>query len=490
MKQSVKTTPHTGTGVQGADMILNGRLIRDHSYLLSGVAGCGKTIFSLQWLRDGLANGETCMYITLAEPANEIAANVIAFGWNLDGVDVIDLSPSGENLDEYHVFAPNEVEGTPVWKAIYQAIQDKKPGRLVIDSVTNLRYLAADEYQFRKNILALVNLLKRSGGTSLLLFDPSEEQLEVTVGLAVDGIIRLQREISPSLAIGVRSMQVEKMRGSNFLSSPHALRIGASGITVFPHIIETTEQSAPGDRLIASGVAALDELLGGGFTEGTINLISGPTGAGKSSLGTQFLVHQAAHTRAVLFSFEESPAMIIARSRSMGSPIEEALTSGALEIRRINPLELYPDEFLAVIRKAVEEDGRRLVMIDSLRGYELAMEDFGKPLAHIHNLTAYLSRKGVSTLLINETEFITGLSLRATDISISIRHLADNIIQLRYAEMLGRVAKVVGCLKKRAGSFQPELREMSTTANGICVGQKLKNMQGLLTGTPTILRAA
>ena len=474
------------TGVPGCDDILGGGLIAGHSYLLAGTPGAGKTIFSLQWLRDGLRRGEKCMYITLCEPGDLIAKNVAAFGWNLNEVDIVDLSPSGEELGEnsgeYHMFTPSEVESVPVWNAIYQAVREKAPARLVIDSVTQLRYLATDEYQFRKNMLQLVNFLDKASVTSFLVFEPTEMDRDSSVALAVDGIIRLRFEISPALAIGLRSIQVDKMRGSDFMSGRHPFRISAEGFRVFPHRIEGAGLRPPGESVFSSGITAMDALLGGGLESGTTTLLTGPTGTGKSTLGTQFLAHHAATSRAILFTFEEPPSFIMARSRGLGTPVDAIVESGMLKIVRINPLELYPDEFLGMVRDAVEVGGCTMVMIDSLRGYQFAMEEFGKPQAHIHNLVSYLSRLGVTTVLINEVEHITSTSLKATDLGVS--HLADNIVLLRYAEYAGKVIKIVGCLKKRVGNFEPELRQIRVDKTGIHVSEKLEHLRGILTGIP------
>ena len=474
------------TGIPGCDQILGGGLIAGRSYLIGGDAGAGKTIFSLQWLLDGVHRGERCMYITLCEPAADMQLNVARFGWDLGHIDIIDLSPSGldvaDSVGDYSIFPPSEVENVPIWRAICDVVQQKRPQRLMIDSVTQLRYLAIDEYQFRKNILGLVNFLNGLGVTSQLAFDPTEMLRDTSVGLAVDGVLRFSKNISVGLGIGLRSLQVEKMRGSDFMSGRHPMRIGTNGIEVFPHRIEHTGSRDPGVAMISSGISEFDQLLGGGIESGTTTLLTGPTGTGKSTLGIQFLAHFARTGRAVLFTFEEPPSFIVVRCRSIGAPIDDALASGALQIVRINPLEMYPDEFLAAIRHAVEVDGCGMVMIDSLRGYEFAMEEFGRPQAHIHNMVSYLSRNGVSTILINEVEHITSTSLKATDLGVS--HLADNIVLLRYAEYAGQVIKIVGCLKKRLGNFQPELRQMQIGSNGIEISEKLHHLQGILTGMP------
>ena len=117
------------TGVPGLDAIFLGGLIRNRSYLLLGSAGTGKTILALQWLIAGQALGEKCLYISLAERQEDIQSNIESFGWNLNGIEVIDLVPTEneqkETIEEYHVFTPEDVEQSGVWKAIYQAIFEK-----------------------------------------------------------------------------------------------------------------------------------------------------------------------------------------------------------------------------------------------------------------------------------------------------------------------------------------------------------------------------
>lgn len=472
-------------GIPGVDEILQGGLLPRRSYLLVGGAGSGKTVFSVQWLLEGHRRGERVLYITLTEPSGDIQRNMATFGWQMEGIEWLDLTPTSdadENGEEYQVFSPSEVEQVAVWQAIYQAVQEKRPQRLVIDSVTQLRYLSTDEYQFRKKVLGLVGFLNKSGCTSLLTFETSELERESSVGLAVDGLIWLRAEVSPSRVIGLRSIQVEKFRGSNFISGLHPMRITDGGIRVFPHRIEPIGGSHRTVELLPSGIPQLDELLGGGLESGTTTIISGPSGVGKTTLGVAFLTSAIARgKRAVLFTFEEAVESLVIRSRGIGMPLDTVLEAGTLKVVRLNPMEQYPDEFLGKVREAVEHEGFELVMIDSLRGYQLEMEQFGTPLDHVRNLVHYLNRHGVTSFLINEVEFITG-SLRTTELAVS--HLADNIILLRYAEYAGQVIKVIACLKKRLGNFQSDLRQLRITAQGIRVDEKLENLRGILTGVP------
>ena len=474
----------TATGIPGLDEILHGGLIPNHSYLLVGSAGTGKTIASLQWLLQG--DGGKSLYITLAEPHEAIARNVESFGWDLSDIDFADLNPSSETAgndgEEYNIFPPSEVERIPMWDSIYDAVMRHKPDRLVIDSLTQLRYLSADDYQFRKQILRLVTFLNNSGCTSFLTYEPTELEHEPSVALAVDGVFRLRMEVSPRRVIGLRSLHVEKMRASDFMSGYHPLRITSHGIVFFPRRIEMPGDNPPGAYQLQSGIESLDELLGGGLESGTTTIISGPVGAGKSTLGVKLVSESVRDDRrAVIFTFDEAPVSIVTRAESVGIPLNDMLEADMLRIERVNPLELYPDEFLAIVRRAVEEHGIQTVMIDSLRGYDLSMEEFGSTVANVHNLVTYLNRMGVTTIAINEVEHITG-PLVATDLGVS--HSFDNVILLRYAEYRGRVIKVIACLKKRHGPQQSGLREFRITADGLEVTDELATLTNILTGSP------
>ncbi|WP_237218269.1 ATPase domain-containing protein [Rugosibacter aromaticivorans] len=134
------------------------------------------------------------------------------------------------------------------------------------------------------------------------------------------------------------------------------------------------------------------------------------------------------------------------------------------------------------MRKSVEEEDGSMVMVDSLRGYHLAMEEFGKSQVHIHNLVNYLTRTEVTTLFVNETEHLFTTSLRATNIGVS--HPVDNIVMLRYAEQHAKLVKLFTCLKKRAGDFEYASREMKFIASGIKIGEKLQHLRGILSGSP------
>jgi len=474
------------TGINGLNEILKGGFIPGASYLILGGAGTGKTILSLQACNESVKRKASCLYVTFSEPEASIRGNGASFGWDLANVVFVDFTRElgREQINgEYSIFPPSEVEETPIWSRLYQAVEEHDPALVVIDSATFLHYLSRDEYQFRKQAQKLINTLTSRGCVSLLLFEPSELEKETSLALAVDGVVAMRNDLTEQKITEIRTIEVKKMRGSSFFAGRHPMRITATGITVWPHRIEHLK-SIPFDRkILPSGIAELDQLLKGGFSTGTCTIITGPSGAGKSSLATQFLCVAAEKgIKGVLYSFEEGGASILSRSNGISLPLEQQMEKRTVFLREINPLEQYPDEFLEIFRKDVEKEGIQLVVIDSLRGYHLAMEGFGNLVAHMQNLINYCRSHKVTLILVNELETITG-DVRITDVGVS--YIADNVLMLRYAEYHGQLIKVVSCLKKRLGDFEPELREFKITGNGIVVGERLDHLRGLLTGVPT-----
>ncbi|HAF69771.1 TPA: recombinase RecA [Candidatus Acetothermia bacterium] len=472
------------TGIPGLDEALLGGFLPGRTYLVVGSPGTGKTILSVQWLRAGAARGERSLYITLAEPISELKRNLAGLGWDLRGIDLVDLSPQSRpeeaHFQEYRVFPPSEVEESAFWQGIWEAVEEHKPERLVLDPVTLLKDLSPDLYQFRRNLLRLVGFLNGRRITTVLVAEPGDVEEERTLALVGDGVIRLTRTVGPSRLTELRAVAVEKMRGSGYLPGLHPLRITSEGIVVFPHHVFPPSAQLPSKEGLGFGIPGLDELLDGGVGMGTATVIAGPAGVGKSTLGTRFMAEAARKgLPGVIYTFEEPPATVIARGQALGILDRDLLGSGRLKVMSISPLTLYPDEFLQLVRHEVEEEGRKAVMIDSLRGYSLAMEEYGSLVTHTHNLAAYLGGRGVTALWIAETERITG-ELSLTELGVSF--VFDNALLLRYVEEKGQVIRAIGCLKKRTGKSSSEIRRLQITPQGLRVGGEPLHVPGFFTG--------
>jgi circadian clock protein KaiC len=156
------------------------------------------------------------------------------------------------------------------------------------------------------------------------------------------------------------------------------------------------------------------------------------------------------------------------------------VTRGTLSVVQVEPLQHSPDEFARLVRHEVEEQGARIIMLDSTAGYRLSLRAGGL-ITHLHALCKYLQNMGVAVLLVSEIEFITG-EFRATEAGVS--YLADNIVFLRYLEVGGELRRAIGVLKKRLSNFEKTLREIEITRYGIKVGKPLTELRGILRGTP------
>ncbi len=468
------------TGIKGFDVVLKGGLIKGHSYLIVGSAGCGKTIFSLEWLVNGVKNGEKCVFISMAEPAEQIYSNVSSLEWDLSSIKIIDLSPKQYIPDEdYSVLYSQEVESSYAWPQIYEAIEKYNPDRLVIDSVTFMNYLSADSFQFRKKLLSFINYLKTKNCTNFLIYEPEEMAKDVSLPLSVDGVIVLSKTLSESKVMDIRTVEIKKLRGRDYYSGLHPFRITSMGIQVFPHIIEQMIIPQLDSNKIPSGIKQLDDLLEGGIEKGTVTLLTGPTGVGKSTLAMQFALSAAKQgLKTIYYSFEETPSFILKRAQEIGQNVLPYVESKTIEINHINSLELYPDELLENIR-IHKDQGINVLILDSIRGYKVAMEQFGNMDAHIQNMVNFTKSHHITIFFINELEYITNTSVRLTELGIS--YIMDNAILMRFSEKDGKIIRLIGCIKKRLGSFQPEVREYMLTSKGILVGDKLPHCS-LFTG--------
>lgn len=469
------------TGLEGLDKILHGGLISNKAYLVQGGPGSGKSTFGLHFLSEVSNNDGNALYITLGESEKSIADNAARMDIDISDITFLDLSPGEDlkqNTNSYNVFSPADVEQGPLMESIVDAVEKYQPDRVLVDSITMLRFLNKDPFQMRKMALSFINHITKRDATLMLISEAVESSAEKDATFWVDGFFEVNNDSA------WRKVAVTKFRGSNYESGTHAFKITNQGITVYPKLRPNDYNRQFEDGTLSSGIDEMDELLHGGLEKGTVSLIVGATGVGKTNLGLQFMKEAASRNeRSALYTFEESKELVLNRSKMVNIPIDEMIKTGNLKIKPVEPLSYSPDEFSAMVRRDVEENDTRMVMIDSIGGYDLAVRD-ENILERLHALTVYLQNMGVTTLLINESQDVTG-RFSATNMNAS--YLADNIIFLRYLEIKGELRKSIGVLKKRLSDFEKGIREYKITSDGIKVGQQLNNMRGILSGNPEII---
>lgn len=475
------------TGISGLDEVLHGGLIRRNTYLISGPPGTGKTTFGWHFLTSGVAAGEPVLFVTFGQPERTLRANATAFGFDLSGIEFVDLSPSAEHfvrIENYDIFSPAEVEREPVMQRIVAAVERIKPRRVFIDSMTHIRYLAPDSSHFRRQALSFLRyFVEQHGADVIATSEMSPEAPDDDLRFVSDGVIELARGAGPH---GI-SLTVIKFRGSDFSGGSHTVRLGERGATVFPQLIPSRHSRPFSAETLSSGVSQLDGMLHGGIERGSVTLISGPSGVGKTTLGVQFMKAAAERgERSAIYTFEEPAASIVRRTQNLNISAAEMLERKTLVITEIEPLRFGPDEFANLVRRDVEDNGTQLVMVDSTSGYRLSIagED---PARRLHALSKYLQNVGVTVLLMDELP--DPFEFRVSNIGIS--YLIDTVIILRYIERRdgehAELHRALGILKKRASDTEHTLRELTFGRAGLEIGKPLPfYLGGILTQVPRL----
>jgi len=453
-------------------------------YLIEGTPGTGKTTFALKFLFAGAERGESGLYITLSETADELRAVVASHGWSLDGIEVhelvneMDIAPESEQF----ILHPSEIELGETIKAVTREIERLNPVRVVFDSLSEMRLLAQEPLRYRRQILALKHFFSNRDCTVLMLDDKTSEPGDLQLHSIAHGVISIDQ--TPQLyGTERRRLRIVKMRGMKFQGGYHDFVLDTGRVEVFPRLIAADYHTDFVPTPVSTGSGPLDDMLGGGLVPGTNTLLLGPSGVGKTTTTVRCMLSALERgERADYYLFDEGLSTLLARCRALGMDLGPHLASGQLGIQYIDPAALSPGEFSHRVTQGVLTRGSTFVAIDSLNAYLLAMPGQSYLLLHMHELLTFLNQQGVVTMLVVAQHGLVADGRSDIDLS----YLSDAIVIYRYFGAEGAMRTALSVIKSRTGETERSVREFRLSSkHGLQVGQPLSSAEDLLSGLPT-----
>ena len=434
--------------------------------------GSGKTILSQQYVFSNATVERPALFLsTVTEPLDKI----IRYGQSLDFFDPAAIRDRrviyedlGAHLTRDGIGGTSPDVAGEVLDAIDRYIKELRPGILVIDSFRAFHAFARDENQFRLFLHGLTRRLTPAATTAIWNAPYTNEQAQqVAEFAAADGVLSL--DIQRRGGRELRVLQVLKLRGSAFLSGEHAYRISTSGIDVFPRLADQQDRSAyelSGER-VATGVPALDKMLGEGYWEGSSTLICGPSGVGKTLMGMHFIL-QGARTGqpGIHATFQETPGQLARIAAGFGWSLDEP----GVHILSRSVVDMYIDQWVYELLDLIDKTGARRIVIDSLVDLMVTAGDVVRFREWMYSLIQRCARRGISLMMIVEVPELFQLR-RISEQGVS--HLSDNVILLQYVQDGARLTRAVTVLKTRAARHEPVAHRYEISDQGLELGEQI-----------------
>jgi circadian clock protein KaiC len=460
--------------VAGLDLVLGGGLAPGSVVVIAGPPGTGKTILAQQMcFATATAEHKCVYYTTMSEPHAKLVQH-------LEGFSFFDPQALGLTVEFIHMGdflqAARQDGLEPLISEIVRKTLDDEPAVVVVDSARMLGDFA-DQRELRRALYDLTGRISRSGTVLLLLgeYAPEELRTDVVFPLA-DGIIELEYEAREPL--DRRCLRIVKMRGQNHRSGKHTFRIGPDGVEVFPRIETLVPQvEAPLSGQVASGIAGLDELMGGGARRGDASVITGPSGVGKTIVGLRWLVHAMERGENGLYiTFQDTGAQLTGVAAGFGWDLAACEDSGQLVISYVPMGDLDLDALATSLRLELARRTVGWVVIDSLSELAAAGREEQRFPAYMRSLVGLVRATGASLLITSETSTrgLPGSSLE------ELLFLFDNVIDLRYIEEGSQIGRAAHVAKMRSKAHAMTLNAVTITDHGLEIGGPLESVTGRL----------
>ncbi len=456
------------THIPKLDEILGTGIPWGSSVLISGVAGTGKTVLSLEFIYRGALAGEKGILFSFEETEERLRATARGMGWELDreierGMVEIVFIPQPDIMVEAHLLM------------IQERIAKLKASRVVIDSISVFLHKVIEPQVAREKIFHLCSIVHNAGAVGLFPTDVPYGSTKVSrIGVeetVVDGVIILsateegqERE---------RYIEVYKLRNTPHLKGRHNLVIGKGGVSIFPRYGEDRSAPIPPPALeaakrIKSGVPGLDKVMGGGLLRRSVTLVSGSPGVGKTILGLQFLIEGARRREKGLYvTLEEGPQQLMASADALGLPLRKLVASKKIELLYFSREHLRAGQFLTVLADKMQAMDATRVVLDAatqmLTEY-VSLDEFRHVL---YKLLTRFKLLGITSVLTLEAPSLVSTE-RVTELGLS--PIADNLLMLRYIEKDGQLTPMLTVVKTRGTGHDRRTHAIQVGPGGLRIG--------------------
>lgn len=486
---SADTPQRFSTGIAGLDRLVEGGLMRGGVYIAEGPPGAGKTVLANQMCFHSARSGERALYVTLLSESHDRMLNY------LQRMRFFDPALIPEGVYFISAFRALQEDGlAALLRVLRGALVERKASLLVLDGVVTAEEVslaranvdasvlaqdAGSSQQFKQFIHELQAVCSMTQCAVLLLSSTERPRRFHPAYTMVDGILELTNELSGLKTI--RQIHVRKMRGTDQVLGKHNFEITDEGVVVHPRM-ETqlhapprpeSDRSGGDEERMAFGVSGLDAMLNGGLTRNSMTMLVGPTGAGKTILSLQYLCEGARRgEKGLFFGFFERPAALLLKARRLGLPLEQYIEQGLIEVIWQRPIEAVIDALAERMFTAVRRLDATRLAIDSIQGFELALDDYPDRVRGVFAAIAdELERLGVTAVYTLETREIFGPKIEVPIAGVSAA--TQNLILLRHVEMRSVLHLLITVLKTRDSAHERAVRELVITDHGMRVHSTL-----------------
>ena len=474
------------TGISGFDEITGGGLPQGRTTLVCGSAGCGKTLFGMEFLVRGISlYDEPGVFMAFEETEKDLKDNFFSMGFDLQElIDRQKMVIDYVHIERGEIEETGEYDLDGLFIRLAAAVDRVGAKRVVLDTIEALFSGFSHEGILRSELRRLFRWLKDRGLTAIVTAERGKETIS-RHGLeeyVADCVIIMDHRVAGQ--VSTRRLRVVKYRGSAHNADECPFLIISGGLWLLP-ITSFGLNHLVSEERFPTGIRALDNMLGGqGYYRGNSILISGTAGTGKTSIASHFANAACSNGERTLFvAFEESPRQIVRNMQSISINLDQWLEKGLLKFHAIRPSQYGLEAHLSTILKAIEEFNPSAVVIDPISSFHPVGDSF-EVKEMLLRLVDYLKNKGVTTLC---TDLIHGgVVLEKTEVGMS--SLMDTWILLRSLECNGERNRTIYIAKSRGMGHSHQIREFLLTDDGVELVDVYVGTNEVLTGSARFAR--